>query len=382
MLFKKKPPKHNTAVAQGPSRGRIDIPFLILVLLLLGIGLVVLASASYVASYYENDGNSYAYISKQLIFAAIGLVAMAVASNIDYHKYKKYAAILYIVSIVLLVLVLFIGKKVDGARRWIHIGFSFQPSEIAKFAIILRFASYISANYKHMDKFKVGIWPLLWRLAIIVVLVAIEPHLSGAILLLAVGVIMMFIGGAALRWFFLAIGAGGVGLTVLVIANDYMQRRLLTWLNPFLDPLGDGYHTVQSLYAIGSGGLLGLGLGQSRQKHLYLPKPYNDYIFSVACEELGFIGALLIILLFVMLIWRGFYIAFNARDKFGAMIVIGITSHVAVQALFNIGVVTGVLPPTGISLPFFSSGGTAIIVLLAEMGVVLGVSRYCYLDKR
>lgn len=376
--------KNNTKIKpKSEPAGRIDIPFLILVIILLIFGLVMVASASYVSSYYENGGDSYYYIKRQIVFALIGIVAMLFTAFWDYHKFRKLAFLLLVVSVILLILVLIpgIGIKVDGARRWLSIGIRFQPSEIGKFAIILCFASYISANYKNMDKFKVGVMPLLVMLGTVVFLVAIETHLSGAILILSIGVIMMFVGGVALRYFAIAIGMGGTGLAVLLLATDYMQRRVTMWLNPYSDPQGGGYQIIQSLYAIGSGGLLGLGFGQSRQKHLYIPKPYNDYVFSIAAEELGFVGALLIILLFLMLIWRGFMIAFHSRDKFGAMLVIGIVSRVAVQAILNIGVVTNVLPSTGISLPFFSYGGTALVMLMFEMGVVLSVSRYSYIDK-
>lgn len=362
--------------------GKVDTPFLLLVLIMLGLGLVMVASASYVSSYYEH-GDSYFYIKRQIVFAVIGIVAMFAVAFFDYHRFRKYAFLLLCVSVILLVLVLIpgIGIKVDGARRWLSIGVQFQPSEIAKFAIILSFASYISANYKQMDKFKVGVLPLLVMLAAVVFLVAIETHLSGAILILSIGGIMMFIGGVAIKYFLMAIGAGVTGLTALILFTDYMQTRITTWLDPFANPQGSGYQVIQSLYAIGSGGLLGLGLGQSRQKHLYIPKPYNDYVFSITAEELGFVGSLLVILLFIMLIWRGFVIAFHAKDKFGALIVIGIISRVAVQAILNIGVVTNALPSTGISLPFFSYGGTALVMLMFEMGVVLAVSRFSYVEK-
>ena len=385
-MFKKKKTNPNIKPVEAVRNnvGGIDIPFLLIVLILLAIGLVMVASASFVSSYYENDGDSYYYIKRQVVFAVIGLVIMLAAAFVDYHRFKKFTYILLAVSVIMLFLVLIpgVGIKVDGARRWLSLGIRFQPSEIGKFAIILYFASYISANYKNMDKFKVGVLPLLCALVLVVGLVAVETHLSGAILILSIGVIMMFVGGVALRYFAMALGIGVTGLTVLFFATDYMQRRVEMWINPYADPQDGGYQIIQSLYAIGSGGLLGLGFGQSRQKHLYIPKPYNDYVFSIAAEELGFVGALLIIILFVMLIWRGFMIAFHSRDKFGAMLVIGIVSRVAVQTILNIGVVTNALPSTGISLPFFSYGGTALVMLLFEMGVVLSVSRYSYIDRR
>ena len=368
--------------ARSGSIGRIDIPFLILVLVLTAFGLIMVASASYVYGYYE-EGDSYFYIKKQLLFAVAGIAVMFGVAFFDYHRLRKYAFPLLCVSVVLLILVLIpgIGKAVGDARRWLDFGVRFQPSEIGKFAIVISFASYISANYKNMNKFKVGVLPLLIMLGTVVFLVAIETHLSGAIVIMAVGAIMMFVGGVQLRYFAMALGAAGAGFTVLILFTDYMTGRIKIWLDPFSDTGDAGYQIVQSLYAIGSGGLMGLGLGQSRQKHLYLPESQNDYIFSIVAEELGFVGALLLILLFVMLIWRGFYIALNARDKFGSLIVVGIIGRVAVQTILNIAVVTNALPSTGITLPFFSYGGTSLMLLLFEMGVVLSVSRFSYIGK-
>ena len=374
--------KPKAVKAKGASIGRLDIPFLMLVLILVVFGLIMVASSSYVYGYYEY-GDSYYYIKRQLIFAAVGIVVMFGMAFFDYHRLRKYAFPLLCVAVVLLILVLIpgIGKTVGDARRWLDFGIRFQPSEIGKFAIIISFASYISANYKNMNKFKVGVLPLIIMLGTVVGLVAVETHLSGAIVIMAIGVIMMFVGGVQMRYFAGAIGIGTLGLTVIVLFTDYMQARITTWLDPFENISGSGYQLVQSLYAIGSGGLLGLGIGQSRQKHLYLPEAETDYIFSITAEELGFIGALFLIMLFVMLIWRGFYIALNARDKFGSMLVIGIIARVGVQTILNIGVVTNALPSTGITLPFFSCGGTALLMLLFEMGVVLSVSRFSYIDK-
>ena len=385
ILRKKQKNTSKPAVQKAPvsaSVGRIDMPFLILAFALLAIGLVMVASSSYVSAYYSK-GDSYYYIKRQLIFAVIGIVIMFAVAFFDYHRFRKFAFPLLCVAVVLLILVLIpgIGVKVNGARRWLNFGVQFQPSEIGKFAIIVCFASYISANYKHMSKFSVGVMPLLVMLGTVVFLVAIETHLSGAILILAIGVIMMFVGGVAIRYFAAAIGIGVAGLTGLILFTPYMQGRITTWLDPYSDPQGSGYQTIQSLYSIGSGGLLGLGLGQSRQKHLYIPEPQNDYIFSITAEELGFVGCLLIMMLFIMLIWRGFTIAFHARDKFGALLVIGIVSRIAVQTILNIAVVTNAIPSTGIGLPFFSYGGTSLVMLLFEIGIVLSVSRFSYLEK-
>ena len=362
--------------------GKVDIPFLILVIILLAFGLIMVASSSYVSALYEY-GDSYHYIKNQLVFAAIGLVAMLVLTFFDYHHFRKLAFPLLIIAVVLLALVLLpipISVKANGARRWLNLGIQFQPSEIGKFAIIVAFSAYISSNYKHMRRFNVWIFPVL-ALGLVVGLVAVETHLSGAILILSIGAIMLFVGGVPKRYFAMVGGAGVVGLASIVMFTPYMQSRIETWQNPTADAQGAGYQIVQSLYAIGSGGIFGLGLGQSRQKHLYIPEPQNDYIFAITLEELGFVGGLFIILLFVLLVWRGFVIAFHSRDKFGALLVIGIVSRVTVQTILNIAVVTNTLPSTGISLPFFSYGGTALVILLAEMGVVLSVSRFSYMEK-
>lgn len=365
------------------NMGSIDLPFLILVFCLLGFGLVMVCSASYVSAYYRY-GDSFYFIKRQAIWALVGIAAMFFFAFVDYRRIKKYVHVILIIALVMVILVLIpkIGIDVNGARRWLGIGpVRVQPSEIAKLAVIVFLASYISANQEKMGKFKQGLLPALAVLMVFVGLVLVETHFSGAILIMSVGVIMLFIGGASIKTLG-GFGLAGVsGLAFLILCTDYATSRVTTWLHPFDDPKGSGFQVVQSLYAIGSGGLLGLGLGQSRQKHLYIPEPQNDYIFSITCEELGFIGALVVILLFVLLIWRGFTIAFHTQDVFGSMLVIGITSHVAVQTILNIAVVTNAIPSTGIGLPFFSYGGTALSILMVEMGIVLSVSRYSSLDK-
>lgn len=381
-MAKPKNPKKNKWFVKKGEAGGIDIVFLILVLCLLAFGLIMVASSSYVAALYKY-GDSYHYVKRQLIFAVAGVVIMLCISRFDYHAFRRFSLALLVISVVLLVLVLIpgIGIKVNGARRWLGFGaFRFQPSEIAKLAIILVFSSYMAANYKRMKEFKVGILIPAAVLLVVCGLVAVETHISGAILIFAVGAVMMFVGGASLKQF-LGIGAGGVvALAGFAILTPYAKTRIETWLNPFSDPTGEGFQTIQSLYAIGSGGLLGLGLGQSRQKFLYIPEPQNDYIFSITCEELGFVGAMMVIVLFVLLIWRGFVIAYHAKDKFGSLLVVGIISRVAIQTVLNIAVVTNSIPPTGISLPFFSYGGTALMMLLFEMGIVLAVSRQSRLE--
>lgn len=384
-MAEQKTKKKNKWFMKRGEAGGIDIVFLILVLCLLAFGLVMVASSSYVAALYKYN-NSYHYISRQLVFAIVGVVVMlAIPLVLDYHVFRRFSLALLGVAVVLLILVLIpgVGVEANGAQRWLGFGsFNFQPSEVAKLAIIMVFASYMAANYKRMKEFKVGI--LIPALVLLVVcgLVLVEPHVSGAILIFSVGAVMIFVGGASLKWL-IGIGTTGIiGVAGFALLTPYAKGRIETWLNPFADPTGDGFQTIQSLYAIGSGGVLGRGLGQSRQKYLYIPEPQNDYIFSIVCEELGFIGAMMVIVLFVLLVWRGFVIAYHAKDKFGALLVVGIVSRVAVQAMLNIAVVTNAVPPTGISLPFFSYGGTALMMLLAEMGIVLAVSRQSRMESR
>lgn len=365
-----------------------DMPFLIILLAILVTGLICLYSASYAYSFYWNEGDSFYFIKRQLIFALLGIVAMFVFSFVDYHRWHILAWPLWVFSLVLLGIALLLPAD-NGIHRWIRlpgIG-QFQPSEVAKFAMILLFAHLISLNYKRIKTFFRGFVPLLLILGITCGLVIIEPHLSGTVLLCLLGLVLMFVGGCRLRYLIGIIALGAAAVFVAVFVLGYEQERIDVWLNPLevfsRDYTGrtQAWQTVQSLYAIGSGGLLGQGPGNSRQKHLFLPEPQNDFIFAVVCEELGFIGAVLIILLFALLIWRGFYIAMHASDKFGAVLATGLTAQIGIQVLLNIAVVTNSFPNTGISLPFFSYGGTSLVMLLAQMGLVLAVSRQSNLTK-
>ena len=280
--------------------------------------------------------------------------------------------------------------NIKGAYRWLYIGpVNFQPSEIAKFALILIFAHLISINFDKMQTFRYGVLPYVLILGSIAGLVVMENHMSATLIILMLAGVMLFVGGVKLRWFGLAFGALGAAAAYLLFFTDkftYAYARIAAWQNPF-DPnataeiLADTWQTRQSLMAIGSGGLLGLGLGQSRQKYLYLPEPQNDFIFSVLCEELGFIGALIVIILFAMLIWRGITVSLRAKDKFGMMLGVGLTVQIGIQVILNIMVVTNTIPNTGISLPFFSAGGTSLIILLAEMGILLSISRNSAIEK-
>lgn len=369
------------------SRGSFDVTFMVFVLLLLTLGLVMLFSASYAYAYYQK-GDSFHYIKRQLIFAVAGVVAMVIFSKIDYHIWQKFVMYIYGAALVLLVVVLFM-EPINNARRWIilelpGLSFTFQPSEIAKFAIVILFSHIISVNYDKMKTFKFGLLPFGIALLPIIVLMVLEPHLSGTILILAIGATLMFIGGTNIKWFSAAaIAAVGVIAVVIFVPglNAYASSRLEYWIDPWSDALGKGFQTIQSLLAIGSGGLMGVGLGNSRQKYLYIPEPQNDFVFSIVCEELGFIGAALIVIIFAMLVWRGFVIALRAKDKFGSMLAAGLTVQVGLQAALNIAVVTNTIPNTGISMPFFSYGGTALLMLLAQMGIVLSVSRSTTLEK-
>ena len=352
----------------------MDLPFLVLVLTLVGFGLVMLGSASGAVALYRR-GDAFAYLRPQLLYAAMGIAGLWLASRVDYHIFHKLAWPLLGVSLVLLAVVLFMPEY-NGCKRWLvlpGVG-TLQPSEIAKFAVVLVFSHIISLNHDRMRSFAVGVLPFVLVLGVVAALMLLEPHLSGTLLILGIGAVLMFVGGTGLRWFVLA-GVGGAAVVVMPDLVPYAADRLRSWQDPFADPLGDGHQTIQSLYAIGSGGATGLGLGNSRQKHLFVPEPQNDFIFSIVCEELGFVGACAVVLLFVLLLWRGITIAAHAPDRFGALLVVGFTVQVALQAVLNVAVVTNTIPNTGISLPFFSSGGTSLMMLLGEMGIVLSVSR-------
>ena len=361
------------------ARGPIDLPFCLLVLLLTAIGLVMLLSASFPSAYYEDD-NPTAYFVRQGVFAIMGVAAMFFIGTINYQRFRGLAKPLLYAAIVLLVLVAIpgIGLVRNNARRWLGVpgtALQFQPSEIAKLAVILYFSNSISKKKDKMHTTRYGIVPYLVILGVLAVLMMLEPHLSGTILILGAGAVLMLVGGINWAWVIGAVGAAAGGLYVILFVIGYNTSRITYWLNPWEDARGAGYQLSQSLIAIGSGGLWGLGLGMGRQKFKFLPEEHNDFIFAIVCEELGLIGATVIMLLFAALILRGYWIALHARDRFGSLLVVGVTTLIAMQTFLNIGVVTGLLPTTGISLPFFSYGGTALSIQLAEMGIVLSVSR-------
>ena len=356
----------------------IDIPFLILILLLLAVGLTMLYSASSAQSQYDTGyAISTKYLQKQAVCALLGLVCMAAFSRIPAQFWLKIAWPLYGVSILLLLLVLVAGESVNGARRWINIaGIQFQPSELAKFTMILLFARLTLYYGVDAVKFRYGVLGFGAALLGILVPLALEKHLSAIMLIGMVAVVMMFIAGTNPKWLLAGAGAAAGFVLIYITFMGYAGDRVTAWLHPEQDPGDTGYQILQSLYAIGSGGLFGLGFGKSRQKYLYLPFQYNDYIFAVICEELGLIGALAIIALFAATILRGFWIALHAQDRFSTVFAAGLVALIAVQTVLNLGVVTNLLPSTGIALPFFSYGGTALAVNLGEMGILLSISRY------
>ncbi len=367
----------------------IDLPLVIIVITLICFGLLMLFSASFSKAYYES-GDSYAYIRPQAIFAGIGFVAMLAISYVDYHLFYKFAWLIYGVAIALLLVVLVdtFALSEGVAQRWIEIGsFSFQPSEIGKFAVVVIIAYLLSKNQNKLTSLRDTVIPTFVCAGLIAGLILAERHLSGFVITVTLAIIVMFVGGIQVRWFVIL---GGIGVAIALIlvfttpVFDYIDERLIGWLDPFATDLPDDvdpYQTIQSLYAIGSGQLFGVGLGQSIQKHSYLPAAQNDFIFSIVCEELGFIGGMIVILLFIALMWRGIVISINAKDKFGMLLGLGMTATVGIQAAYNICVVTNAFPNTGISLPFFSYGGTAMLVTCGMMGVLLSVSRNSYTEK-
>ena len=362
----------------APGRGSVDVPFLLLTLLLLTIGVVMVLSASFARAYYSASTNHTAtyYFTRQLVFALAGVGIMLLASRFPVGFYRRIAVPLYLFACVMLLLVLIGGERANGARRWFKIGgIQFQPSEIAKVALILFDARLVLRFQDRMKTFKYGVVPFVFTAAVIIGLLVFEPHFSAAIIIILITAVMMFAGGTRGIWFVLGGAAVGALAVAVLTSGGYTSERITAWQDPFADTSDTGYQIVQSLYAIGSGGLTGLGLGASRQKYLYLPEEHNDFIFSVVCEELGFVGATLILLLFALLIARGFWLALHCRDRFAFLVCTGITALLAFQVILNVAVVTNLIPCTGISLPLFSYGGTALLLQLGELGIVLSISR-------
>lgn len=366
----------------------VDRVMLVIILALLCLGLIMVFSASY-ADGQNRYGDSFHFIRQQLLAAGLGLVIMTALQKTDFSLFRYFPFLLYPVTVLMLVAVLFVGRSEGVAKRWIYIGpVSFQPSELAKLTLVITLAWYM-AKYRekicdYHNRKNSFIYGVLWPMVLIgflCFLVMLEHHLSGVIILGFVGILIMFLGGTQLSWLLIMGGLATGGVTALALLTDYTKRRVDIWLNPEAYPLDGGWQTLQGMRAIGSGGLFGLGLGASRQKYSYVSQPQNDFIFTIWCEELGYIGAIALMALFAAFVWRGYVIAMRAPDMFSSLVVFGIVSRIAVQVLLNIAVVTNTIPNTGITLPFFSCGGTSLMILMVEMGMILSISR-CSRQRR
>ena len=391
--------KERTAKPKTQIQGQVDMPFMLLTVLLVVIGLVMLLSASYPTAIYDpqnrTGGDAFYYFKRQAVFALLGFAVMYVVSKLNYRGLQGLALTILLISFVAMLAVKIpgLGYTSGGATRWLKYPIQWQPSELGKFGLILYFSSRLAKREERiplsfnprstLGRFgnwleRIGFFELVPYGLVLVVMIgilAIQPHMSASIQMVVIAAAILFAGGIAVGWF-IAGGAAVCGaLTVIILATDYMTSRITMWRDPWSDPLDKGLQAIQSMLAIGSGGLFGVGLGNSRQKFLYLPEPQNDFIFAIVCEELGLVGATLILALFALLIVRGYWLALHARDKFGSLVIVGIMTLFAFQVFANVAVVTNLFPVTGISLPFFSAGGSALIIQMAEMGLVLSISR-------
>jgi cell division protein FtsW len=356
-----------------------DFLLVVLTLLLLAIGMIMVYSASAAWATYKFDGDSFFFAKRQLLFAGLGVIAMFFIMNIDYWTWRTWSKVVLIICFILLVLVLIpgVGLVRGGARSWIGVGaFSIQPSEFMKLAMIAFLAKYLSENQKKITSLRQGLLPSLALVFFAFGMIMLQPDLGTGTVMVGTCMVMIFVAGGRISHF-VGLGLIGVaGFVGLILSAPYRIKRITSFLDPWEDPLGSGFQIIQSLYAIGPGGLLGLGLGKSRQKFFYLPEPQTDFIFAILAEELGFIGGSLVILLFALLLWRGVRIALGAPDLFGSFLAIGIISMIAIQVIINIGVVIGLMPVTGITLPFLSYGGSSLTLMLMAVGVLLNISRY------
>lgn len=371
----------NEKIKRTESSGQVDFILLIIIVSLLLFGLVMLFSASSPNALL--GGNVFSIILKQGIISILGCIGMYVASRFDYHRLKKLSRPIIFGTFVMMFLVPIIGIASHGATRQISLGpISFQPSEVAKFALVIYYASrFSSKRTSNLVTDTKNIWVSFGVLAAFVGLCFLQSHMSAAVVLAVISVMMMIVAGLSMKYIYIMGGAGAIGIVGIGLMASYRLDRFKALFDPFAYERGIGWQIIQSLYAVGSGGLFGLGLGQSRQKYRYLPEAHNDYIYAVVCEELGFIGGLAVLALFVLLVWRGMSIALNAKDRFGMYLAFGITSIIGIQMLINIGVVLSILPSTGMQLPFFSAGGTSMIVMLTGMGVLLNISRSSKIKK-
>ena len=391
--------KERTAKPKTQIQGQVDMPFMLLTVLLVVIGLVMLLSASYPTAIYDpqnrTGGDAFYYFKRQAVFALLGFAVMYVVSKLNYRGLQGLALTILLISFVAMLAVKIpgLGYTSVGATRWLKYPIQWQPSELGKFGLILYFSSRLAKRDERiplsfnprstLGRFgnwleRIGFFELVPYGLVLVVMIgilAIQPHMSASIQMVVIAAAILFAGGIAVGWFIAGGAAVGGALTVIILATDYMTSRITMWRDPWSDPLDKGLQAIQSMLAIGSGGLFGVGLGNSRQKFLYLPEPQNDFIFAIVCEELGLVGATLILALFALLIVRGYWLALHARDKFGSLVIVGIMTLFAFQVFANVAVVTNLFPVTGISLPFFSAGGSALIIQMAEMGLVLSISR-------
>ncbi|MFC4320273.1 stage V sporulation protein E [Litchfieldia salsa] len=355
-----------------------DIILVVITLSLLTVGLIMVYSASAIWATYKFD-DSFFFAKRQLLFAGVGVLAMFFIMNVDYWTWRTWAKVIIIVCFVLLILVLIpgVGMVRNGSRSWIGVGaFSVQPSEFMKLAMIAFLAKYLSENQKMITSFKKGLVPSLSLVFTAFGIIMLQPDLGTGTVMVGTCIVMIFVAGARLSHFVMLGMLGVAGFVGLILSAPYRIKRITSFLNPWEDPLGSGFQIIQSLYAIGPGGLFGLGLGQSRQKFFYLPEPQTDFIYAILAEELGFIGGSFVLLLFSLLLWRGVRIALGAPDLFGSFLAIGIIGMIAIQVIINVGVVTGLMPVTGITLPFLSYGGSSLTLMLAAVGVLLNISRY------
>ena len=391
--------KERTAKPKTQIQGQVDMPFMLLTVLLVVIGLVMLLSASYPTAIYDpqnrTGGDAFYYFKRQAVFALLGFAVMYVVSKLNYRGLQGLALTILLISFVAMLAVKIpgLGYTSGGATRWLKYPIQWQPSELGKFGLILYFSARLSKRDERIPLSfnprstlgRFGNWlerigffelvPYVLVLGIMIGILAIQPHMSASIQMVVIAAAVLFAGGISVGWFIAGGSAVGGALTVIILGTDYMTSRIKNWRNPWDDALDKGLQAVQSMLAIGSGGLFGVGLGNSRQKFLYLPEPQNDFIFAIVCEELGLVGATLILALFALLIVRGYWLALHARDKFGSLVIVGIMTLFAFQVFANVAVVTNLFPVTGISLPFFSAGGSALIIQMAEMGLVLSISR-------